>query len=72
MGNLSIRFGKAPHPRSDATDPLSRLALAYGVRKDMDEVRDAVRERLSLPSDPASRRYPRRYVPLRIRRARPG
>jgi hypothetical protein len=54
MGNLSIRFGKAPNPAPDATDPLSRLALSYGVRRDMDEVGRAVRGRLSLPSDPAT------------------
>jgi hypothetical protein len=50
-GNFSIRFGKAPYPRPEDVDTLSRLALAYGVRRDMFEIRDAVSKRLNLPND---------------------
>ena len=50
-GRTSITFGKPPYPRAEDRDPLSRLALAYGVRRDMDEVSKAVRASADLPGD---------------------
>jgi hypothetical protein len=50
-GSTSIRLGKPPYARAEDRDILSRLALAYGVRRDMHEVAKAVRVRVDLPSD---------------------
>jgi hypothetical protein len=48
---FSIRFGKASYPKPDNDDALSWLARAYGVRRDMFEVRDSVSKRLNLPNN---------------------
>jgi len=42
------RFGKAEYPEPAAQDVMSRLARAYGVRRDGFDVRDAVRDRAGL------------------------
>jgi hypothetical protein len=54
MGNVTVRLGKSPHPTADDRDPLSRIARAYGVRRDMFEVREAIGKRLNLPADHAT------------------
>jgi hypothetical protein len=53
-GSTSIRFGKPPFPKAEDPDTLSRLARAYGVRRDMWGVAKAVRVRAGLPSDSAT------------------
>ena len=47
--SLSIRLGKAPLPAPSDTDPMSRLARAYGVRRDHFELRDAIANNISVP-----------------------
>jgi len=51
IGALAIQLGKAPYPRPNDTDTLSRIAQAYGVRRDSFAIRETIRRRLCLPSE---------------------
>jgi hypothetical protein len=54
IGRTSIVIGKSPYPRPEDVDTLSRLAFAYGVRRDAYEIAAEVRRRLQLPHDRAT------------------
>lgn len=49
IGQLSIRFGKAPQPAPNARDTLSRLARAYGVRRDVLDISETISQHIEPP-----------------------